>query len=407
TGQQVVLSTQPGAPFLTNFDTVTITEPDGQTVLSSQTLNSNVGQQFLQTGLLTLPETGTYSAQFVPSGPATGDVTMQLGAPVTGTIAVGGPVVTTSTTSAGDAIILSFSGVAGQTVELLVQPSSSFFAFFDNVTIIEPDGETELLSQSTNPNVGQQSLLTSVLVLPETGSYTLQFSPSGPAVGAVSMTLFDAGTSSLGATDFTATIPTPGATAQLAFSGNAGSRVSLLTVADSNLRQGCFTISLTAPGATTALYSNTQSSFSDFSQALTLPASGLYTMLLVPCGNATGNAALTLFDVPPDATGSTMIGGTAASLTTVVPGQGAQVSLPVSAANQTANVAVTADANFSSSCYTVTVTGPNGTLINTGQGCGTGYSTGVLNLGAAGTYNIAVASVSTAVGNVTVGVTVQ
>jgi len=359
-GQSVELITQLASAFTGTTNTISITEPDGRTQLFSTGFSSS----FNVSGVLTLPTTGTYVAQLTPSSPATGDVTMQLDLPVTGTLSIGGPTVAESVTAPGGPVMLSFSGTANQPVELLTQLSSSFASATNYVTIFEPNGTTELYLSG----FGGTSNLTGVLTLPTTGTYTAELTQTGLNTGSVSMTLYDAGASAMGAMDFTATIASPGSTAQLAFNGTANSRVSLLTVADSNLDQGCFTISITEPGSTTALYSSTQSSSTDFSHALTLPVSGLYTMLLTPCGSATGTAALTLYSVPPDAIGSTTIGGTAASLTTTAPGQNVQVTFPTSASGQTANIAVTADSSFSSACYTVTVLGlsPDGTTLSYG-----------------------------------------
>ena len=41
-----------------------------------------------------------------------------------------------------------------------------------------------------------------------------------------------------------------------------------------------------------------------FIDARTLPADGTYTLVVDPQGTATGSATLTLYDVPPDASGS-------------------------------------------------------------------------------------------------------
>jgi YD repeat-containing protein len=395
--QPVVLVTQPASSLLQQSAAITITDPDGQSQLYSAAISS-----LNLSSVLYLPTTGNYVAQFTPFGPGTGDLTMELDVPITGTLVAGGPTVTSNITEPGDAVILSFYGVAQQSVQLLTQTSSPLSGSINSVTIIEPDNQTQLYSTGFVSNI-----LSGVLTLPTTGTYTVYFTQTQPNTGPASITLYDAGTNSNGSTDFTATIASPGSSAQLAFNGSSNSRVSLLTVADTNLRQGCFTISITAPGGTTQVYSSTQSSPTDFSGALTLPSNGLYTMLLTPCGSATGTASLTLYSVPPDATGSAMIGGAAASPTTTAPGQNVQVTFPTSAAGQTANVAITADANFSSACYNVTVTDPSGNMVNTGQGCGTSYSTGALTLNRAGTYNIAISSVSTATGNVTVGVTAQ
>jgi YD repeat-containing protein len=400
-GQQLQLVTTPS--FGGSY-TASITEPNGSTQLYSH----STGSSFDLSGLLTLPATGTYAVQFLQSGANTGTVTMQLQLPVTGVITLGGPSVTSTIASPGDLIDLSFAGTSGQAIDLLTQPTGAFYnqpgPFFTNfyyVIVTAPDGQTQLYDNRDFSSTD----LSGPLTLSQTGTYSVEFVTNSLDSGNVAMTLYDGGTSVMGANDFTAAIPAVGATAQLAFSASSGSRVSLLTQADSNLRAGCFTIALMPPGSGTPFYSSTQSSPTDFSHALTLPSSGLYTMLLTPCGSNTGTAALTLYTVPADVTGSATIGGGAVSLATVVPGQNAQVTFPTSAAGQAATIAVTADNNFSSACYNVTVTDPNGNQVNIGQGCGTAYSTADLTLGVAGTYHIAIASVSTATGNVTVGVT--
>ena len=402
-GQAVSLLVQDDSALAQQYlGGLTITAPDGTT----QVYNNFFYSSPAFTDAVALPQTGTYTILLNPYALATGTATLTLYGVqnATGAIAPGGASVTAAITSPGDNAQYAFSGQAGQAVSLLVQDDGSLAQqYLGGVTITAPDGTTQVFNNFFYSSPG----FTNALALPQTGTYTIFLNPYATATGTATLTLFDAGTSVTGATDFTATIPSAGATAQLAFSGNSGSRVSLLTQADTTLRQGCFTIALTAPGAASALYSSTQASPTDFSHALVLPASGLYTMLLTPCGTATGTAALTLYAVPPDESGSTTIGGSAASLTTLVPGQNAQVTVATGTANQTANVSVTADASFSSACYTVTVTAPGGAVVNTGQGCGTSYSSGVLTLAASGTYTIAVASVSTAVGNVQVGVTAQ
>ena len=58
-----------------------------------------------------------------------------------------------------------------------------------------------------------------------------------------------------------------------------------------------------------------------------LPASGTYTILVDPQLADLGSMTLTLYDVPPDLTGSIAIGGPPASLTLgPVPGQNATLS---------------------------------------------------------------------------------
>jgi hypothetical protein len=397
--QSIVLVTQPDSAFFDAGYQVSIIAPDGVSTIYGRFENSGADDS----GVWTLPTDGTYTIQFSPAGAVTGNVVMQLETPLTGTITPGGPSVTTSITLLGDAQLLTFAGTVGQQVELLSQPDPAFGAGLGYYAALDaPDG-TVLYWNEPHSSPDDSGVVT----LPATGTYTVVFSPFIATTGTVSLTLFSAGNQADGANAYTATIATAGTTAQQSFSGVAGSVVSLLTQADTNLRLACFVVSILEPDGQTQLYSNSQASPTDFAQGLVLPTTGTYTISLASCGSATGSAALTLYAVPAPAPGSTTIGGTPSTVTTVVPSQAARVTFATTAANQTANVAVTGDDSFASVCYAVTVTDPGGAVVNTGQNCGTSYSTGVLTLGAAGTYAVTVGSVGTATGNVTVGVTAQ
>jgi len=56
-----------------------------------------------------------------------------------------------------------------------------------------------------------------------------------------------------------------------------------------------------------------------------LPATGAYVVTVSPRGLSVGNATLTLYNVPPDATATIVAGGPPVSVTTTTPGQNAQV----------------------------------------------------------------------------------
>ena len=90
--------TQADSSFI-GTNVVTIIEPDGQTQLYSAAFNSNN-----LSGVLTLPETGTYVATFAPSSAGNGNVTMSLNQPIATTITIGGPPVATTVTSPGDVV---------------------------------------------------------------------------------------------------------------------------------------------------------------------------------------------------------------------------------------------------------------------------------------------------------------
>jgi hypothetical protein len=57
----------------------------------------------------------------------------------------------------------------------------------------------------------------------------------------------------------------------------------------------------------------------------TLPAGGVYTLAIDPSGGAAISMTVLLYDVPPDATATTVPGGAPASLTIAVPGQNGSV----------------------------------------------------------------------------------
>jgi len=58
-----------------------------------------------------------------------------------------------------------------------------------------------------------------------------------------------------------------------------------------------------------------------FIDVLTLPASGTYAILVDPDTTNTGNMTLSLYDVPPDASGSIVVGGSAVAVAATAPGQ--------------------------------------------------------------------------------------
>ena len=57
-----------------------------------------------------------------------------------------------------------------------------------------------------------------------------------------------------------------------------------------------------------------------------LPVAGTYTITVDPQGAATGSATLTLYDVPPDVTGSVTAGGGPQPISLGTPGQNARMT---------------------------------------------------------------------------------
>ena len=64
----------------------------------------------------------------------------------------------------------------------------------------------------------------------------------------------------------------------------------------------------------------------NFVDTRALPVAGTYTITVDPQGAATGSATLTLYDVPPDVTGSFAIGGAPQPVSLGTPGQNARLT---------------------------------------------------------------------------------
>ena len=160
----------------------------------------------------------------------------------------------------------------------------------------------------------------------EAGPLSISVTAAGPGsadVDTVSGSVFaliDAG-----GPPVTVTTSSPDENPRLAFQGSAGQRVSLGVTGVTMGTSSCCgaKVSVSGPDGSKLVaptYFGTNGGFVD---AVTLPRSGTYTILVDPQGTATGSATLTLHDVPDDATAPIEPDGPAASAQTTVPGQNA------------------------------------------------------------------------------------
>src|SRR5436305_14432515 len=86
------------------------------------------------------------------------------------------------------------------------------------------------------------------------------------------------------------------------------------------------TVSIIAPDGSSVGGSTSVGKTGGFLDTRTLPVDGTYTIAITPNSTYTGSMTVTLYDVPADATGTITIGGAAATVTTTVPGQNADVT---------------------------------------------------------------------------------
>ena len=288
---------------------------------------------------------GFYSATYVPQAGAVNlTVTASAGAASdvqsvtamanqTYQIVPGGSPVTITTRSAGENAWLTFSGQADQRIALrmsgvTIGPSPCCSTY---VWIYKPDG-TALGSQTL---VGTNGGFVDTRSLPATGQYRILVDPQQTATGSMTLTLYDV------PPDVTTTItpagppvtvttgPVPGQNALATFSGNQGQRIALklsnVTIGTSSCCSA--RVSILKPDGSTLVFATPFGTSGGFVDTRALPVSGTYTILVDPQLTDVGSATLTLYDVPPDVTGSMTPGGSPLTVTMgPVPGQNALVT---------------------------------------------------------------------------------
>lgn len=308
-----------------------IRKPDGTNLVS---MNSG------STGFLdaaTLPVSGSYTLYYDPTGAYTGQMAFTLynASDVTGTITPGGSSVPVSITAPGQRAVLTFSGTAGQRINLSMTNATFYWMAWSNVYvyIYNPDG-SGLASVDLN---GQSTALFDTLTLGFTGTYTVILDPPDTRTGSVTFTLNDippdvTGTITPGGPSVTLSNTAGGQNIRATFDGTAGQRISLYTAI-----QGFASwpyVYLYKPDGNRLV-----GPVNAYIDAVTLPVTGTYTILGDPFNADTGQMTFTLYNVV-DVTGPITPGGASVTSTVSTPGQnialifqgtaGQQVNLNVS-----------------------------------------------------------------------------
>jgi YD repeat-containing protein len=380
---------------------VSILNPD-KTVLAPATCMEGSGY----IDVVTLQGSGTYTIKIDPADIATGSLTLTLydvPADTTGSITPGGTSVTVTTTAPGQNAALTFSGSAGDRISL--QGTNGMTAQVlgcdVNVSILNPDNS--VLASST---CMEGSGFIDVRTLPATGTYTISIDPVSLATGSLTLTLYSVpadvtGTITAGS-PVTVSTTRPGQNAALTFSGTAGQRISLQGT-NGMTGQVAFAcdvhVSILKPDSTT-LASQTCMEGSGFIDAISLPATGTYTIKVDPADIAVGSLTLTLYSVPADDSGTLTIGGSALSLTTTVPGQNASATFSGTASQQV-TVHVTSN---SMGNVTVKLLKPDGTQLTSTTSSAASFNLSTQTLPTTGTYTIVVDPPGTNTGSITISV---
>jgi|GEM_PF-1424698 len=274
------------------------------------------------------------------------------------------------------------------------------------VSISNPDGST--LAARTLVGTGGGFL--DAVQLPMSGTGTIAILPQNGATGSLTLQLNDvpadaAASITPGGAAVTISTSTAGQNAQLGFAGNTGQRVSVqLTNVTIGSSTCCSTfVSIRKPDGSTLVSPMFVGTSGGFVDTATLPVTGSYTVFLDPQSSATGSATLTLFDVPADAAASISPGGAAASVTTTVPGQNAQVTFGATAGQRVSLQVTNVTIGTSACCSTfVSIANPDGSTLAARTFVGTsGGFLDVVTAPVAGTYTIALDPQGTASGSAT------
>ena len=332
------------------FSQVSIVSPSGASLSSAWIGTSG--------GLLdatTLPATGAYTINVAPFANSTGgSMTVQLfdvPPDATASTTPGGSPVSLSTTAPGQNASVTFNGTANQRIS--IQISNTFSLAL--LSILKPDG-TALVN---NRFIGSGNGFIDVTTLPSTGTYTMRIDPNGLSTGSATVQVYnvppDAGGSvTLGGAPVAVTTTAPGQNAQLTFAATAGQRVSLRI---SNVSYSSATAKLLDPSGAAVGSSVSFGTSGGFVDTRTLPTTGTYTISIDPPSMNVGAATFTLYNVPPDLTGTVTLGsGLVSAIST--PGQNAAYTF-----DGTAGQRVSLKVGPSAMSGFVSLTGPSGVQV--------------------------------------------
>ena len=226
-----------------------------------------------------------------PSGSLVGTFTATLydvPPDVTGSITPGGPPVPVTVTTPGQSARLTFGGVEGQKVSIKVTGAE---AFLYEIRLLAPDGH--VLTGATL-NIPLQEFFLDAETLPETGTYTIFFSPRAASTGTKTITLYNVidqtGTIDVGGAPVTVNLNTPGQNAEFTFTTPG----QLITIHATNNITGCVTVALIGPdgdGFTGVFSCDIGGSFD--LETLDL-FEGTYTIRIDPEGTSTGSVIISV-----------------------------------------------------------------------------------------------------------------
>ena len=286
-----------GASCCVDVATVTIFMPDG-TPTGTPIFTGSFNWAGYGTPTIQLPLTTTYRINIDPSYAFTGGVRMTLSDELAAPITMNGPPLPLNLGRPGQNARLSFSGTAGQVINVglnAITIGASCCTDPGSIGIIKPDG-TSLLQPSAFSYFGYG---TASLQLPASGTYAITIDPAYAKTGDVTVTLSEE--LALPITINGPTVPLNfnrvGRIARLSFSGTAGQRVSV-GVSDVTVGAPCCIdvafVAISNPDGSPLLNGSSFNQSGIGTATLQLPLTGTYAIVIDPTYAHTGNATVTL-----------------------------------------------------------------------------------------------------------------
>lgn len=210
---------------------------------------------------------------------------------MTGTITVGGSPVTVTTTTTGQLALLTFSATTGQKLHL--KWNTNTFPGSTGIALRKPDG-----SLLFNTSIPQNDVGIDEFQIPGTGTYTIVIDPEGSSIGSLTLKLDNPPpdvTASITPNGAPVTVTTTliGQNARLTFAGTAGQQISI-SVSNVTIPGSTYIYLLTSTGGQLARGNYYQGISNGAINAVTLPATGTYTILVDPYGAGVGSMTLLL-----------------------------------------------------------------------------------------------------------------
>lgn len=290
---------------------VTVLKPDGSTMLAP--LGFLTGGQGSPS--FVLPVSGTYSLIVNPLLARTGSLTVTLSEDIQEPITINGSNVPLSLSRAGQNALLTFSGTAGQRINLGMSDITigvGHCCVIADVSVYKPDGTTLLAPFAFL--IGGDG--TDTVTLPTTGTYSIIVNPFVARTGNITITLSEELADSI--TINGAAMPLtfrPGQNGVLTFAGTVGQRVSVGTTSVTLGVGFCCAVGSTGinnPDGSVLLNPDTFLIGGDGTATVTLPANGTYSIVIDPEKAFSGDATITLSE---DLSGTITTTGSALALT--------------------------------------------------------------------------------------------